>query len=192
MTKNKVFEPTSTQSQVFEEVSQLVQSALDGYCVSIFAYGQTGSGKTFTMEGPPDKLQSELDMGVIPRTVHKIFETAESLAPMGWKYTMEAQYIEIYNENIRDLLGDQSENRHEIKYCALTSKTYVTNVRSGMYARVPNALYLLTVPQMHQKLLSKLPAKCTMFSLRRPVTAFSRLLNVMSTPLGVIGNCAPE
>ena len=52
------------QEQVFEEVSQLVQSALDGYKVCIFAYGQTGSGKTHTMMGP--QFCHEL-RGIIPR-----------------------------------------------------------------------------------------------------------------------------
>ena len=63
-----VWNQGSKQQDVFNEVSQLVQSALDGYNVCLFAYGQTGSGKTFTMQGEVAKEYR----GIIPRSIEKV------------------------------------------------------------------------------------------------------------------------
>ncbi|PIL25221.1 hypothetical protein GSI_13110 [Ganoderma sinense ZZ0214-1] len=125
-TFDKVFEPHSTQSEVFEEISQLAQSCTDGYNVCVFAYGQTGSGKSFTMEGG----QTEATAGMIPRAVEQVFRVADELKTKGWQYKMEGQFLEIYNETINDLLGkgEFDKKKHEIKHEAKTGRTTVTDV----------------------------------------------------------------
>lgn len=114
-TFDRVFEPQATQLEVFEEVSQLVQSVVDGYNVTIFAYGQTGSGKSHTMLGTSPGSPAE---GMIPRAVRQIFQTGEGMRSKGWEYTMEGQFLEIYNETINDLLGygEFDSKKHEIKH----------------------------------------------------------------------------
>ncbi|XP_059138394.1 kinesin-like protein KIFC1 isoform X2 [Peromyscus eremicus] len=100
---DRVFPPGSKQDEVFEEISMLVQSALDGYPVCIFAYGQTGSGKTFTMEGGPGG-DPQLE-GLIPRALRHLFSVAQEMNGQGWTYSFVASYVEIYNETVRDLLA---------------------------------------------------------------------------------------
>ncbi|KAF9220018.1 kinesin-domain-containing protein [Gyrodon lividus] len=125
---DRVFEPESTQSDIFAEISLLAQSCVDGYNVCIFAYGQTGSGKSFTMEGGA----TEATMGMIPRAVNEVFRAAEALKSKGWEYTMEGQFLEIYNETINDLLGkgEFDKKKHEIKHekTATSASTRVTDV----------------------------------------------------------------
>ncbi|KIK98129.1 hypothetical protein PAXRUDRAFT_824196 [Paxillus rubicundulus Ve08.2h10] len=125
---DRVFEPESTQSDVFEEISLLAQSCVDGYNVCIFAYGQTGSGKSFTMEGGA----TEATTGMIPRAVNEVFRAAQALKSKGWEYKMEGQFLEIYNETINDLLGkgEFDKKKHDIKHekTATSASTRVTDV----------------------------------------------------------------
>ncbi|KAK3141431.1 hypothetical protein QOZ80_4BG0333810 [Eleusine coracana subsp. coracana] len=107
---DKVFDHNASQEDVFVEISQLIQSALDGYKVCIFAYGQTGSGKTYTMMG----RQGIDQKGIIPRSLEQIFESSQYLESQGWKYSMQASMLEIYNETIRDLLAPSRPNSFEM------------------------------------------------------------------------------
>lgn len=119
---DRVFGPSSQNGEVFDDISQLVQSALDGYNVCIFCYGQTGSGKTYTMSS---------DDGMIPRAVHQIYETAQSLEEKGWHYKMAGNFVEVYNENLNDLLGNPDEldkKKHEIRHDMQRGKTTITDV----------------------------------------------------------------
>eukprot|EP01064_Diplonema_japonicum_P013469 TRINITY_DN2101_c0_g2_i1.p1 TRINITY_DN2101_c0_g2~~TRINITY_DN2101_c0_g2_i1.p1 ORF type:complete len:698 (+),score=179.99 TRINITY_DN2101_c0_g2_i1:60-2153(+) len=119
---DKVFSQSSSQSDIFREVSQLVQSVLDGYKVCIFAYGQTGSGKTYTMEG------SEGDAGLIPRTVQQLFERSKEMTQQGWDMSMKGRYVEIYNDKLKDLLGDGTDDKKiEIHHSKTGDDTHLTN-----------------------------------------------------------------
>jgi kinesin family protein C1 len=95
---DKVFGVDANQPEIFEEVSGLVQSALDGYKVCIFAYGQTGSGKTYTMQG---ESGSE---GLIPRALLTIFNASKDMKARGWTFNLKVSFMEVYNETLRDLL----------------------------------------------------------------------------------------
>ncbi|MFS7901640.1 putative minus-end-directed kinesin ATPase [Helianthus anomalus] len=96
---NKIFGPSATQEEVFEDTRPLIRSVLDGYNVCIFAYGQTGSGKTHTMSGPKDLTES--NQGVNYRALGDLFLLAEQRKGT-FQYDVSVQMIEIYNEQIRN------------------------------------------------------------------------------------------
>ncbi|KAL5716104.1 hypothetical protein ACHQM5_017836 [Ranunculus cassubicifolius] len=98
---NKVFGANATQRQVFADTRALIRSVLDGYNVCIFAYGQTGSGKTYTMNGPD--IAKEETWGVNYRALNDLFEMTKSRRDL-FRYDVRVQMIEIYNEQVRDLL----------------------------------------------------------------------------------------
>lgn len=122
---DNVFHQFSTQDDIFQNVSPLIQSAFDGFNVCIFAYGQTGSGKTYTMDG----CEGEDQIGVIPRTVSLLFESVVEYRRLGWEYEISVQFLEIYNEVLYDLLDDQPKDL-DIRMVSATNKTdvYVSNL----------------------------------------------------------------
>lgn len=96
------FGADSTQQEVYEKTTQpLVKSVLEGYHATVFAYGATGAGKTYTMVGTPEHP------GCMARALNELFDQAMAKASEHvFKVTMS--YLEIYNENIRDLLNPSS------------------------------------------------------------------------------------
>ncbi|XP_063720813.1 kinesin-like protein KIFC3 [Symsagittifera roscoffensis] len=98
---DKIYDQKVSQSDIFENTKPIITSAVDGYNVCIIAYGQTGSGKTFTMMGP------EKDPGVNLRAVQELFSVAKTREKVTFKIT--AQMLEVYNEQIKDLLRDPKD-----------------------------------------------------------------------------------
>ncbi|KAF5454413.1 hypothetical protein F2P56_024081, partial [Juglans regia] len=96
---DRVYGPHVGQAELFRDVQPLVQSALDGYNVSIFAYGQTHSGKTHTMEG------SSHDRGLYARCFEELFDLANSDSTSTSQFKFSVTVFELYNEQARDLLS---------------------------------------------------------------------------------------
>ncbi|KAF8026028.1 hypothetical protein BT93_F2753 [Corymbia citriodora subsp. variegata] len=92
-----VFGPQADQADVFEDTAPFATSVLDGYNVCIFAYGQTGTGKTYTMEG------TKTDRGVNYRTLEELFHIIKERQQL-FQYDISVSVLEVYNEQIRDLL----------------------------------------------------------------------------------------
>ncbi|KAM9758411.1 kinesin-like protein KIF17 isoform 2-T2 [Menidia menidia] len=100
-----------TTEQMYNEIAYaLVEGVTEGYNGTIFAYGQTGSGKSFTMQGVSEPAAQR---GVIPRAFEHIFESIQCAENA--KFLVRASYLEIYNEEIRDLLGSDTKQRMELK-----------------------------------------------------------------------------
>ena len=144
-TFDHVFPSTSEQIDVYEKcVTPLVQSCIEGYNATVLAYGQTGSGKTHTILGESTGgIDDEADgtkanEGVIPRALRHIFNELESTKEemarrhesydsfcdnddngnfVPFEYQVKLKILEIYGEDIRDLLGgsgdDQSSNNSD-------------------------------------------------------------------------------
>jgi len=104
---NEVFKEDSTQAMVFAGIRDLVVSMIDGYNVCIFAYGQTGAGKTHSMQGTRD------NPGLYMRTFNELFKVARERS--GWKVELRGALIEVYNEEIRDLLIGPNDKRTKLQ-----------------------------------------------------------------------------
>ncbi|KAJ3842253.1 kinesin domain-containing protein [Lentinula raphanica] len=121
---DQVHDPSTTQHTLFTSTAlPLVSRFVEGFNCTILAYGQTSSGKTFTMTGvdldanPSDPNNG---MGIIPRAVSTIFTAARKLKEERngtWNYSIKGSFIEIYNEDLIDLLSmdDGAGGRREVQ-----------------------------------------------------------------------------
>ncbi|XP_026508882.1 chromosome-associated kinesin KIF4A [Terrapene carolina triunguis] len=104
-----VFDPSAEQEEVFNtSVAPLIRGIFKGYNATVLAYGQTGSGKTYSMGGTYTADQEhEPTVGVIPRVIKLLFQEKERR--LEWEFTLKVSYLEIYNEDILDLLSPSRE-----------------------------------------------------------------------------------
>ncbi|RUS86464.1 hypothetical protein EGW08_005779 [Elysia chlorotica] len=126
-TFDHVFPPDCQQIDVYKAVVKpVVEEVLSGYNCTIFAYGQTGTGKTFTMEGERSLDTSttwERDplSGIIPRALHQIFEDLQNQKDV--EFSVRVSFLELYNEELFDLLGSSVD--------PLRLRIYEDNTKKG-------------------------------------------------------------
>ena len=108
---DKAYGMDSTQDQVFQETAMpIVESVVQGYNGTIFAYGQTGTGKTFTMEGD---FETEINKGIIPRSFDLMFNIIKTT--YNTNFLIQCSYLELYNEEVRDLLAKNHQQKLDIR-----------------------------------------------------------------------------
>ena len=140
---DKVFSPAADQAIIFDDVvSPILNEALAGFNCTIFAYGQTGTGKTYTMSGDmTDTLGLLSDAaGIIPRVLYSLFQKLEADEV---ECSIKCSFIELYNEELRDLLSsednvklkiydDASRKNHSATLVQGMEESYIRNAAAGI------------------------------------------------------------
>ncbi|XP_062225390.1 kinesin-like protein KIN-12A [Phragmites australis] len=149
-TFDAVADAISTQDDIFNLVGlPLVENCLSGFNSSIFAYGQTGSGKTYTMWGPLSALSEDSissERGLTPRVFEQLFsrikEEQVKHADTELTYSCICSFLEIYNEQITDLL-DPSQKNLQIREDVRTACVYVESLTKQFVFTMKDVTQLL-------------------------------------------------
>ena len=113
---DNVFDESCSNLDVYKKTtSKIVKSVLDGFNGTVFAYGQTSSGKTHTMHGDMDT-----EPGIVPLAVKNVFDLIEKCPER--EFRVRVSYLEIYNENLLDLLASTSSEVDEVGHNNKTLK----------------------------------------------------------------------
>ncbi|XP_077549714.1 kinesin-like protein 68D isoform X2 [Haemaphysalis longicornis] len=139
-TFDAVYDCNSKQMDLYDETFRpLVDSVLMGFNGTIFAYGQTGTGKTYTMEGVFNQPECR---GVIPNSFEHIF--SHIARSHNQQYLVRASYLEIYQEEIRDLISKDQTKRLELKERPDTG-IYVKDLSSFVCKSIKEIEHVMTV-----------------------------------------------
>ncbi|KAF4142639.1 Kinesin motor domain [Phytophthora infestans] len=122
---DRVFNEMANQTDVFNYLRDGVQQVAQGFNCTIFAYGQTGTGKTHTMLGQdlehhlvtsvlsPEASEPPASWGVIPRAIESLFEELQSIGRHGSAGVVHCSYMQIYNNDVYDLLQDNKKRMED-------------------------------------------------------------------------------
>ena len=140
-----ILEASTTQTDAFEAIAEKsCEDLLSGYNSTIFMYGQTGSGKTYSMYGDNDDRDIER-MGIIPRCLGFIFEQLDQgkIEKHVIAYKLKISFLEIYNEQLKDLLHHDEDCPLRIRSTKL--ETYVEGLTSIEVTDISQVLKLINV-----------------------------------------------
>ncbi|KAK4543589.1 hypothetical protein LTR36_005484 [Oleoguttula mirabilis] len=165
---DRVFDESTSQEPIWDYLSDSVTSFIKGYNVSILAYGQSGSGKSYTMgtSGPEDQHDTNV-MGIVPRAARALFESLHGAPPRhtgiqtpkrystqalptlgslaksaaaGKSWELKATYVEIYNEQLRDLLVPEHVPQADRPQVAIREDTKGRILLTGLYQVAINSV----------------------------------------------------
>lgn len=128
---DKVFSPAADQAIIYEDVvAPILSEMMTGFNCTIFAYGQTGTGKTYTMSGDMTDTYGLLSdaAGIIPRVLYSLFQKLESDEV---ECSVKCSFIELYNEELRDLLSPDDAVKLKI-YDDSSKKSHSATIVQGM------------------------------------------------------------
>lgn len=140
-----VFGEECDQVTIFEEcVLNLVDAAFEGFNATILAYGQTGSGKTYTMGSASSLRLAEEEYGIIPRVIQTIFELIQQKESEDANSTfrVRVQFLEIYGEELRDLLDPNNATKVTIREAALGG-VYISGAREETVTSLQETMNIL-------------------------------------------------
>ncbi|CAK7219002.1 Kinesin-related motor protein [Sporothrix curviconia] len=135
---DRVFSPAADQGMIFDDVVKpILDEMLSGFNCTIFAYGQTGTGKTYSMSGDMSETLGLLTdaAGIIPRVLQALFNKLNADENDS---IVRCSFIELYNEELRDLLSVETDTGGSSKlkiYDDNSRKGHATTVVQGMEER---------------------------------------------------------
>ncbi|XP_051045648.1 kinesin-like protein KIF21A isoform X18 [Phodopus roborovskii] len=150
-----VFDIDSQQEQIYTQcIEKLIEGCFEGYNATVFAYGQTGAGKTYTMGTGFDVTIMEEEQGIISRAVKHLFKSIEEKKTTAIKngvpppeFKVNAQFLELYNEEVLDLFDTTRD---------IDAKNKKSNIRihedstGGIYTVGVTTRTVNTEPEMMQ------------------------------------------